>query len=942
MENNDELQVQIQYALVEKLSTANRRQAKLLALLDECIFECDINFTISYVNESWLHKLGYPVDQVVGRQLTDLMSSRDVLLITTYSCAILNGAQSRSIELQLADNYGLAHWFELRLAYDDHEGLIGSLYDIQRHKDFQRLLTQQQEYAKRLSLVASHTSNLVIITDRCGMIEWVNHSFEALTGYLCEEVVGKSPGQLLQGPQSDTEARKIMSDAIKHGLPFQVETINYAKDGTVYWVAIDATPVSDELGRVKNFIAIETNITERVQAEAAMAEIEYNYHSVVDNIPDIVLRMDVDGRLLFINQAWQRLLQCQEQDSIGELITDYVADGDINKVKTALYDYREGKRDIRRFDIRLVDKHGKGCWVEITLTPVEGSYNNSLTSIAATLVDIQERVEAEQVLIEAKHQAEILAESKSRFMANISHEIRTPLNAVIGSADILHDSGLTGEQMRYTQMIKTSGDALLSILDDVLTYSRFEAQALTLNNDSFRLDTCLEEGIDIVCGGAVSKGLELVLDFYPDVPSFVIGDHARIRQIVINLLATAIKFTDSGTLTVSAQCCKLAEDSYTLKLSVSDTGIGIAKEKLHTMFEPFIQSDSSITRQHGGSGLGLAICRQICDAVGGSISVTSQLGIGSEFTVEYPLQIDTEMMRVKGCITGNSKAPSVWVVGDKPLLNQAVEHMLKRYQVGYTLVTHLAQACDGLQCPDAIVVTDPLLIVQTRERIKALFCPQEPCILLIDLLGKNSLHQKTSDNEVTFNGAFKLSHLPRAIQILEEHLFHLGIQLSSSKELTDHATTRTLNEVKPFQGIRILVAEDNANNQLVIKTYLEQQGCHVQIVADGQQAYELLQKENVDLVFMDIQMPVLDGISATKMIRSDHSVCAQVPIIALTANAIHGDKERFIQAGMNDYLAKPIAPKLLFSMLAKYLSNHIEHATPSKLARLSAVWRSLQ
>lgn len=942
MENNDELQVQIQYALVEKLSSTNSRQAKLLALLDECIFECDQNFIVSYVNESWLNKLGYHTEELVGKQLTIFMNSRDTLLFTTYGCATLNGAQSRSIELQLTDNDGLTRWFELRLAYDGQAGLIGSFYDIQRYKDSQSLLTQQQEYAKRLSLVASHTSNLVIITDRCGLIEWVNHSFETLTGYSCSDVVGKSPGQLLQGPQSDSSARQVMSEAVKRGLPFQVETINYAKDGSVYWVAIDATPVCDELGEVKNFIAIETNITERVHAEAAMAEIEYNYHSVVDNIPDIVLRMDVDGRLLFINQAWQKQVQCQEQHCIGTPITDYIVADDINKIKTALYDYREGKRDIRRFDIRLINKQGRDYWVEITLTPVEGIYNHSLTSIAATLVDIQERVEAEQVLLEAKHHAEMLAESKSRFMANISHEIRTPLNAVIGSADILHDSGLTSEQMRYTQMIKTSGDALLSILDDVLTYSRFEAQALTLNNDTFRLDTCLEEGIDIVGGGAISKGLELVLDFYPDVPIFVIGDHARIRQIVINLLANAIKFTNSGTLTLKAQCNKKTDDSYTLVLSVIDTGIGIAEEKLQTMFEPFIQSDSSITRQHGGSGLGLAICRQICDAVGGTISVKSQLGQGSEFIVEYPLQIDQEKMNLAVCDTGQGKKPLVWVVGDKPLLNQAVEHMLERYQIGFVSMIQLADKFDVSQCPDAIVVTDPLFTIQTREHSKELFCSQTPCILSIDLLGKNSLHQKISDNEVTFNGAFKLSHLPRAIQILEEHLFHLGNQLSTSTELTSQITIKNSNEDKAYQGMRILVAEDNTNNQLVIKAYLEQQGCHVQIASDGQQAFELLQKESVDLVFMDIQMPVLDGISATKMIRSHNGICGQVPIIALTANAIHGDKERFIQAGMNDYLAKPIVPNLLFSILGKHLKSHADHTMSTKLTRLSAVWCSLQ
>lgn len=938
MKNNDELQVQIQYALVEKLSASNRRQAKVLSLLDECIFECNKNFIISYANNSWFNKLGYLNEIIIGKCLTDLMSNRDALTFKTYSDAVLYGEGSPSIELQLYDSEGVSHWFEMRLAHDDYEGLIGSLYDIQRFKDFHVLLTQQQEYTKRLSLVASHTSNLVIITDRYGLIEWVNQSFEKLTGYSCEEVIGKSPGKLLQGEQSDSKTKETMAIAIEKGTAFNVETINYTKSGNIYWVAIDATPVCDESGEVKNFIAIQTNITNRIKTEAAMAEIEYNYHTVVDNIPDIVLRMDSEGHLLFINQAWGKLLKCQESESIGSLITHYVASDDINKIKIALYDYRQGKRDLRRFDIRLIDKQKAFRWVEITLTPIEGSYGNALTSIAATLIDIHERVEAEQVLLEAKHYAETLAESKSRFMANISHEIRTPLNAVIGSADILHDSGLTAEQMRYTQMIKTSGDALLSILDDVLTYSRFEAQSLTLNNEPFRLDTCLEEAVDIVCDGAVKKGLELILDFNHDVPIFAVGDHSRIRQIVINLLANAIKFTDAGLLKVKARCINLMDDSYTLVLSVKDTGIGIVTEKLQAMFEPFIQSDNSITREYGGSGLGLAICKQICDAVNGKIYVKSEIGIGSEFLVEYPLKIDLHRSNDNSCLPQENKQPTVSIIGNNEALNDAVENVLKRYKIAFYSLPNANLMTEESSLPDAIIVTEPELIHQTQTLIERSSKLPLPCILLIDLLGKNSLCKKISDNEVIFNGAFKPSHLPRAIQILEEHLFQFGFELSAFKESFINTKIAAVDDIKPFKGGQVLVAEDNVNNQLVIRTYLEKQGCNVHVVANGQLAFEMIKEENIELVFMDIQMPVLDGISATKLIRSHSGQCSQTPIIALTANAIHGDKERFIEAGMNDYLAKPIDPQKLQIMLAKYLTSSNESHL-SKLSRLKSVWQ---
>ena len=935
MDNNDELQVQIQYALVEKLSNSNRRQAKLLAILDECIFECDKHLNLTYINEAWEKKLGYSSDSLIGSNITKLMNCDDIMHFVAYSCCLLEGKQTPSVEIQIKNSHGLLNWFELRLVYDEKSGFIGSLYDIQRHKDSQLLLTQQQKYVKRLSLVASHTNNLVIITDKFGVIEWVNNSFEVLTGYTCDEVIGTSPGHLLQGPKTCEKSRKVMSHAVKSGLPFQVETTNYDKNGNIYWVAIDANPVRDDEGQVKHFIAIETNITQRVKAEQAMAEIEYNYHSVVDNIPDIVLRLDTFGNLLFINQAWQRVLHSKVDESLGLPIIKFIAKEDVEKISSTLLDYKQGKRDIRRFDIRLINAQGINNWVEITLTPIVGGYESDLSSIAATLVDIQERIESEQILLEAKHQAETLAESKSRFMANISHEIRTPLNAVIGSADILHHTGLTSEQMRYTQMIKTSSDALLSVLDDVLTYSRFEAQAITLNNQPFSIDTCIEEAIDIISQSALQKGLEVIFDFYPDVPAQVIGDHARIRQIVINLLANAIKFTQHGVITVTVKCTHIEGNNLNLYISVKDTGMGIAKNKIDSMFMPFIQSDNSITRKHGGSGLGLAICRQICDVVGGDISVSSEFNKGSEFIVNYPLQIDTTDSILREGFAARSKKPKVWIVGNHEILKTALEHTLTRFSITFE---HF-EVCPDIpkydSFPDAIVLTDPQMLAQTRERINTYNSLNSPCLLILDLLGKSLLPQNINDRELRLNGPYKVSHVLRAISLLEEQLFHLDIIFTNREQKETLESPLGLNQLS---GTKVLVAEDNTNNQIVIRQFLEQKGCRVHIVSDGQEGIIKAQSVEIDIIFMDIQMPILDGISATKAIRK---LGITTPIIALTANAIHGDKERFIDAGMNDYLAKPIVSETLYLLLDKYAPEQVIESKHLKLSRLAQVWEKL-
>lgn len=934
MEEKDELHVQVHYALIEQLSANNRRQTKLLALLDECVFECDKHLAFTYVNEAWLNKLGFTPAMLIGKKITSLLGCEDSLKLSEYLTSVFDGSINASVEIKVKNNDGLGHWFEVRLACDDSGGYIGSLHDIQRHKDYQYLLTQQQEYAKRLSLVASHTNNLVIITDRYGKIEWVNKSFEALTHYKCEEVIGLIPGQLLQGPKTNPKTRSVMRKAIRDAEPFQVETVNYDKNKNEYWVSIDATPVKDDDGQVKHFIAIETNITQRVKAEQAMAEIEYNYHSVVDNIPDIVLRLDVEGRLLFMNKAWQKFFQIDIQHHLGLSVGKFILAEDVEQLNAVLAGYNGGNREVKRLDIRLLDANNEPNWVEMTLTPITSLNGTYLTSIAATVVDIQERVIAEQILLDAKDQAELLAESKSRFMANISHEIRTPLNAVIGCADILHDTGLTAEQKRYTQMIKTSSDALLSILDDVLTYSRFEAQAISIDNQPFSLDSCLEEAIDIVSESAVQKGLELIFDLHPDIPTQVVGDHARIRQIAINLLSNAIKFTQKGGLILTAQCVELKNNQFMLELSFKDTGIGIAQNKLDSMFKPFIQSDNSITREYGGSGLGLAICKQICDAAGGSITVNSQFGKGSEFIVNYPLLIDTSEQVQREGFSARAKKPYVCVISKNLQLNRAIEHMLTRHSIDFVRLENI-EKLDSIDMPDAIVTTNKAELDAVQQFLKSYKSLNKPCLLLIDLLGKNQKTEAPSSGTLMFNGPFKPSHLPRAIAALEEELFHLDIIFTNKKDTTLNTTTIS---AQPFKGTHVLVVEDNKNNQIVIQQFLEQQGCLVVMASNGQEAIEKVKTQTIDLIFMDIQMPILDGISATKKIRE---LAIVTPIIALTANAIHGDKERFIKAGMNDYLAKPIISRKLNLLLNQYLPK-LDDVKHSKLERINEIWSLLK
>ncbi|QHS13634.1 PAS domain-containing hybrid sensor histidine kinase/response regulator [Shewanella sp. Arc9-LZ] len=802
-ESRDEQQVQIQYALVEKLSHAQKRQTKLLELLDECIFECNDQLELTYTNPAWKKRLGYDRESLNKMNLCSLISSSTqlaLLEVCLHKLAYSRNNVPTIIEVQLKLLNGQHHWFELKLVQDGDGGYIGSLFEIQQHKDIQAQLLHQQNYVKRLSLVASHTKNLVVITNREGFIEWVNKSFEESTGYILKNIMGKKPGHLLQGKDSNPQTITLMSEALRQGKSFQTDIINYNCHGEPYWVNINTSPVVDSTGNISHFIAVQTDISE--------------------------------------NRAALKVLQ------------------------------------------------------------------------------------------EAKYQAEQLSEAKSRFMANISHEIRTPLNAVIGSADILLESGLTREQTRFTDMIRTSSDALLSILDDVLTYSRFEAGKINIVNEPFKLDRCLEEAIDIVSGPALEKGLSVILNIMPTVPLAIIGDKARIRQILINLLANAVKFTPQGEVVVSVNYMN-NDDQLTLQITVQDTGIGIEADKIEQMFEAFMQSDTSSTRVYGGSGLGLAICRQICEAMGGDICVESTLGVGSRFIVEIPLKLEPKICDSTAKIINNNKYSHCWVVGQNNSLNPAVYNMLQHYSLTYSAFNNPTdlpqQLADNV---DIIVLTEPNQLQSCRDYLQAInnLKSTKVCFLSIDLLGQESSFVYNNQNEIQLNGPFKLSHLSWALELLDDPLVNLELTHSCESGFPASLALQ-------FTDKHVLIVEDNINNQAVLSQLLVQVGCEVHCAENGQAALNYLAEHKTDLILMDIQMPVMDGITATEKIRSGREIFSQTPIIAVTANAIHGDKKRFIQAGMNDYLAKPINRDSLYELLQRYL-NSTNSVKRSKLDKL--------